>query len=233
MSGHRSYDPKCAGFAPRPCRKYLVTPGQSFKSRAGETIANAALSELRHNLRTPVNHILGYSEMLIEDATEARNTVVVQALRDVHATAHGALGDINSMLSNRESVPGEDVDALYERIRPRVERIQRCVTAAREAGTQPEWSADLDRIAHGASALLELFGETVDEETETAPQVVEAAKVEGSGPRILVSTTMRPIETCCAAGWSGRDTGWKRLRMVRWPSTGSRPRRSTSCCWTY
>jgi signal transduction histidine kinase len=163
-----------------------VTPGQSFKSRAGETIANAALSELRHNLRTPVNHILGYSEMLIEDATEARNTVVVQALRDVHASAHGALADINSMLSNRESVPGEDVDALYERIRPRVELIQRCVTAAREAGTQPEWSADLDRIAHGASALLELFGETVDEETETAPQVVEVAKVEGSGPRILV-----------------------------------------------
>src|SRR6267378_3979348 len=31
-------------------------------------LAGESLSEARHNLRTPINHILGYGEMLIEDA---------------------------------------------------------------------------------------------------------------------------------------------------------------------
>jgi two-component system, NtrC family, sensor kinase len=172
-------------FAARPCRKYLVTPGQTLKPGCGEAIAHAALSELRHNLRTPVNHILGYSEMLIEDASEVQDSALVEALRDVHATAHRALGDINTALANRESVPGEEVGALCERIRARVDRVHRCIAAARGIAHQPEWIADLDRIAHAASALLAIFGETTAEIPEPPPPD-ESPRAESSGPRVLV-----------------------------------------------
>ena len=35
-----------------------------------ETLKDESLAHLRHELRTPVNHILGYSDLLIEDAGE-------------------------------------------------------------------------------------------------------------------------------------------------------------------
>lgn len=169
-----------------PCRKYLVTSGHTPKLRSGETIAQSELAELRHNLRTPVNHILGYSEMLIEDAIAAQNTRVTEALRDAHVTAHGALSDINAALSNRESVPGEEIDALCGKIRPRVERIERRIAEAREAAPHPEWLADLDRIARAAAALLELFGESAPEPPAPEPKPPETARTERGGPRVLV-----------------------------------------------
>ena len=46
-----------------------------------ETLEQAALSELRHNLRTPVNHILGYTELLIEDASNAQKHAALEPLR--------------------------------------------------------------------------------------------------------------------------------------------------------
>lgn len=150
-----------------------------------DTIEHAALAELRHNLRTPVNHILGYCEMLIEDATEANASSVVDALREIHSNARAALADVNSALANRESVPRADVRALCERIRPRVESIQRCIALARDGGSRPEWSADLDRISRAASALLEIFGEA----PAAAPSPEAAEDVERSdatGPRVLV-----------------------------------------------
>src|SRR5690349_19800196 len=97
-------------------RKYPVTPGT-------ETIENAALSELRHNLRTPVNHMLGYTELLIEDAQEARKTAALEPLRQIHSSARAALADINQALGKKNSVVRAEVVALCEKIRPRVERI--------------------------------------------------------------------------------------------------------------
>ena len=39
-----------------------------------EEIAKQALAQLRHQLRTPLNHIIGYSEILLEDAAEAHRS---------------------------------------------------------------------------------------------------------------------------------------------------------------
>jgi two-component system, NtrC family, sensor kinase len=185
MRGHRPERAKVVDRASEPCRKYPLTLEPTPDPSAG-TVQNAALSELRHNLRTPVNHILGYAEMLIEDASAAGNTAVADALREVHSTARAALADINSALSNRDSVPAVDVAALCDRVRPRVGQIHGCVAAARAAGAHPEWLADLDRVAHAATTLLELFGDTA--EPAAAPQFDREtpAPFEGAGPRILV-----------------------------------------------
>ena len=150
-----------------------------------DVIEQAALSELRHSLRTPVNHILGYSEMLIEDATALGDTAVLDSLREVHAAARAILAAINAALSNRVSVPSGDIDALCEEIRPQVSAVERAVASAREAAGRPDWAADLDRIAHAAGNLLALFGDSAPEPApEPAKEVARAA--ETSGPRILV-----------------------------------------------
>jgi sigma-B regulation protein RsbU (phosphoserine phosphatase) len=123
-----------------------------------ETLEHAALSELRHNLRTPVNHILGYAELLIEDASDARNAAALDPLRQIHSTARAALADINQSLSQREAVGRPEVDALCEKIRPRLERIEQCIAILRRSAAPPEWLADLDHISHAAAAMLALFG---------------------------------------------------------------------------
>jgi signal transduction histidine kinase len=38
--------------------------------RGDAPLSPEAVSELRHELRTPVNHIVGYTEMLLEDAPD-------------------------------------------------------------------------------------------------------------------------------------------------------------------
>ena len=43
-------------------------PSAQAIGRGGE---QWTLRELRHELRTPINHILGYTEILLEEASEA------------------------------------------------------------------------------------------------------------------------------------------------------------------
>jgi len=153
-----------------------------------ETLEQAALSELRHNLRTPVNHILGYTELLIEDASSAQKHAALDPLRQIHSSARAALTDINMALGKRNSVDRAEVDALCDKIRPRVDRIEHCIEhirQSREIDAPPEWISDLDRIAHAASALLGLFG--VERPSAPPPDAQPAEpKPESAGARILV-----------------------------------------------
>jgi signal transduction histidine kinase len=126
--------------------------------------------------------------MLIEDASQMHNDAALGLLRQIHSTARAALADINTALANRESVHTEEVDALCEKIRPRVRRIEQCVGALRkeaESAGQQEWPADLDRIESAARTLVALFGAAAvavpGPAVETAP-----AREGGSGPRVLV-----------------------------------------------
>ncbi|MEZ4286805.1 MAG: histidine kinase dimerization/phospho-acceptor domain-containing protein [Polyangiales bacterium] len=46
-----------------------------------------SLQQLLHDLRTPLNAIVGYSELLIEEATEANNAQQEADLRRIHQAA--------------------------------------------------------------------------------------------------------------------------------------------------
>ena len=57
-----------------------------------------AVAQLRHDLRTPVNHIIGYSEMLLEDAEETANEASSADLKKIRSAAQELLGLINTRL---------------------------------------------------------------------------------------------------------------------------------------
>ncbi|MBW3572083.1 MAG: hypothetical protein KY467_13365 [Gemmatimonadetes bacterium] len=61
--------------------------------------------ELIHDLRTPLTQILGYSEMLIEQAVEAGHHGYVADLRKVNAAGHRLLALIEK---NLQPVPPPD-----------------------------------------------------------------------------------------------------------------------------
>ena len=55
---------------------------------------------MRHDLKTPVNHIIGYSEMLLEDAEECGNESNASDLKKIRFAAQELLGLINTRMTS-------------------------------------------------------------------------------------------------------------------------------------
>jgi DNA-binding response OmpR family regulator len=55
----------------------------------------ASLANVRHTLRTPLNHIIGYSEMLLEEANERGLEAFTADLQKIHKAGKQLLGFIN------------------------------------------------------------------------------------------------------------------------------------------
>ncbi|MGC1481535.1 MAG: SpoIIE family protein phosphatase [Chthoniobacterales bacterium] len=59
-----------------------------------------SLATLRHELRTPINHILGYGEMIAEELADLGRADLVEDLDKVHAAAKRLLGLIDANLQD-------------------------------------------------------------------------------------------------------------------------------------
>lgn len=69
------------------------------------------LRELRHELRTPINHILGYTEILLEEASDAGWAEVTKDLERVHDAGRELLALVTSLLDPSKH-PGGKVDVV-------------------------------------------------------------------------------------------------------------------------
>ncbi|HTM52134.1 MAG TPA: adenylate/guanylate cyclase domain-containing protein [Bryobacteraceae bacterium] len=87
-------------------------------------LKDESLSEARHNLRTPINHILGYGEMLMEDAEDQGREQDLTDLRRILDDGKLALAVINGALTpatNEVSEP--QIRAMREALLDPVNRI--------------------------------------------------------------------------------------------------------------
>jgi signal transduction histidine kinase len=66
--------------------------------------------EARHHLRTPLNHILGYCELWIEDAEAQLLDGFVGDLRKVHGLARGLLGRLDESARLVKAASDHDID---------------------------------------------------------------------------------------------------------------------------
>jgi adenylate cyclase len=72
-----------------------------------------ALKRLRHDLRTPLNQIIGYTEMLIESSGEGRSTTLREDLQRLHTAATQILALLNEGLAQWKVEAGQvDLIAL-------------------------------------------------------------------------------------------------------------------------
>jgi len=142
-----------------------------------ERVKRAVLGHVRHELRTPINAILGYSEMLLEDAPVGE---VSADLERIHEGGRRLLALVDSILDSArvESDAERNIDSYASQIEadlrtPINSVIGYCemlIEAETEAG-RSVMEADLERILRSARSLLETSGDIVRVAAQAAPTV--------------------------------------------------------------
>jgi len=114
--------------------------------------APAVLKKIRHDLKTPLNQIIGYAEMLLEDA--AGRSEAETALRRLLDSAQACL-EVQSRLLTRqpEELRPEHFQELKEDQTARSVYMGEILAELRAEPASEEWAHDLDRLGIAVSNL--------------------------------------------------------------------------------
>ncbi len=137
------------------------------------------IAHIRHSLGTPLNQIIGYSEMLIESADEMEISSLVKDLKCIH----NAGGEIHSIVTDalatwKIAVGQIDLVLLEQEIRTPLNTVigytELCHDEA-EAANLAQVVKDLDSIRTAAKNLTTIY------DTEVLPLAPQYAAFSGSG----------------------------------------------------
>jgi len=180
-------------------------PAAGSRPRAKETDTShdTTLSNIRHNLRTPLNQIIGYSEMLQEEAGDLGLDEYVPDLQKMHAAGSQLLVLINDNVSTARVESGKlDLDALQRESRTLLDLIigygELCQEDADGKG-HTSFIADLKKIHKAAKTLLGLLNDT----EFLRPLTAKAGKTSLTARSDLgasAATSTRPLNETTAAG---------------------------------
>jgi adenylate cyclase len=116
--------------------------------------ASEALSKIRHDLKTPLNQIIGYTEMLIEDAEAAGRAEAETALRRLLDSARASLEIQERLLTRQpEELRPEHLEELKQDQTARSVYMQELLVELRAEPASKEWAEDLERLRIAASNL--------------------------------------------------------------------------------
>jgi len=162
------------------------------------------LSHLRHDLRTPVNAIIGYGEMLLEDASGSAPPAFVAILQEVPALGKQLLQQISQLLDTaRVEALGErpDLGALTAQLEdklapPASATIRHALALTEQAGPAglEEFLPDLARVEEAGRRLLALLevSKNLQWQAAPAPGAAPAAAVPGDAPVIVSDRPLVP-----------------------------------------
>lgn len=127
-----------------------------------EPLSQAEVSELRHELRTPFNAIIGYAEMLLEVAADDGLEELVPGLESLRASGKELLGAVNAALSAGAEVRRDELAELGGRVAADLRPLSLTLTELIQmahAGPAREALPDLERIRGATWGLAELAQE--------------------------------------------------------------------------
>ncbi|MBI2760804.1 MAG: response regulator [Chloroflexi bacterium] len=153
---------------------------------------------LRHDLRTPINHIVGYAELLLEDAGNPALEALSPALEQIRALAQEALRHLTDVLDAADdSAHGRR--AVRGKLRPLLDQIAGHTADLKRRSEQAAIEgvlADLDRIDGAVQRLHTLldaaFGPTSRTRSRTAakPRTATARSDGAAEPEPMQSTRL-------------------------------------------
>ena len=146
-----------------------------------------ALAHLRHELHTPLNHIIGFSEMLLEEADDVGSGALVPALRSVLEEARRFLGLLNDFIDRAANEADIDRARMEAELSPPLRRVVECSETLKEqaAGARASGVGDgVERIALAARRLARLV--VADEPVDGAAPIAATAQPPGRGTILVV-----------------------------------------------
>jgi diguanylate cyclase (GGDEF)-like protein len=150
-------------------------------------------AHLRHEYRTPVNHIMGYSELLIEEAGERHLEAFIPVFQQIQESGRELLGSIESAFSDGN---GWEDDAFKAKLNAMALELSQTLSSLAEnleCGHR-ETIADLDAVSGAIRRLRELTrreGDVLDPSLasrmeDLSPQLAPIPAKAGGG-RILIA----------------------------------------------
>jgi light-regulated signal transduction histidine kinase (bacteriophytochrome) len=124
-------------------------------SQIREDYSATDIAELRHGLRTPLNHIIGYVEMMHEDALQLEFAEAASGLQQVlHQAQHICDLIQKHTIFSQRSVTDADLDGLRTELQEPVNHLRQTVAGLTRLPVANAM-ADLVRINQAASELVE------------------------------------------------------------------------------
>jgi adenylate cyclase len=133
-----------------------------------ENAGKPSLAKIRHGLRTPINHIIGYTEILQEEAVDKLPAGFVTDLEKIHSGGNMLLALVNLLFSEDgfgAAFPA--IHTLWHKIRTPVNTIigygELLAEQCDDAG-QPEIKSDLAKIISAAQTWMTMMEEHLGEQ---------------------------------------------------------------------
>jgi CheY-like chemotaxis protein len=118
---------------------------------------------IRHELRTPVNHIIGYSEMLLDEAADEQREDLAPGLRQIVALGKQILAQINGDLIGDEQIDlVEGLAQIRQALQTPLDEVVALgqgLDALVQQHGPAQASADLHKITQAAQRLMTLINE--------------------------------------------------------------------------
>ena len=167
-------------------RGTVVTPVElEEETPAPERVRRAALGFVRHELRTPINAIIGYSEMLLDDADDEGDQAAASDLTRMVTCGRQILALVDSLLdADRVSAEtGRDLDSYGEQIRADLRDplsavmgyTEMLIETSREQARNAR-IADLERVHAASRKLLELSNDIAEIATHADAPAAEMVR---------------------------------------------------------
>jgi adenylate cyclase len=156
-----------SGFQPYTASPWPVSQSKpGIPAKEGTKVNDfETLSKLRHALRTPLNQIIGYTEMLMESAEEHASANLLRDLKKIHTAGGQLLALLNDALAPWKIETGK-IDLVTMR-REMIVPLNAVIGFSELSGEDPEIAAipgvgdDLKKIRQAARNLFALIeGET-------------------------------------------------------------------------
>jgi signal transduction histidine kinase len=141
-------------------------------------------AELRHTLRTPINHMIGYAELLLEDLDADTKSAAEQQLNRILVAAQQILALVQKHLQVAEpEIVAADLDALRQELEEPVGAVIRCTDDLFQMETGSRL-IDVQRIRLGAEELLSFMRGDVPKPPASSRPVVPSS-LRDIGARVL------------------------------------------------
>jgi DNA-binding response OmpR family regulator len=166
-----------------------------------------SVSHLRHELRTPINHIIGYSELLLEEAKDSQLEPFTGDLQKIHTAGKTLLGMINALFDSPTLTAGSPA------------------TAPQPAG-DPSWlhdeDTDTEAAAREATALFPGHLLVVDDNETNRDMLSRRLRHQGyrvsmaeDGRRALQAVRDQPIDLVLLDVLMPEMDGYETLKQLK------------------